>query len=295
MTVGYDGGLSWTGTGAATTADNLPVFGALAKGVVPAAGAVPAATNFLDETGAWSAPAAPTGAALTRTDDTNVTLTLGGSPSTALLAAASITAGWTGQLSITRGGTGQSTQTGAFDALAPTTTKGDLIVHDGTDNIRVAVGSDGMIPFADSGATSGVEWRYYEREVTIMNQATTLTNQPNSLDLLPAAIPGIYITRADLTNFTEVMLQIHVFVASASGNSPRIILGYSGSYTVTPGSYSDIGTSAVTCSMSATGIIRSAWIPLAVGAIGDVFIAPLSDGGNGTADPQIQGVRAFFR
>lgn len=44
-------------------------------------------------------------AALTKTDDTNVTLTLGGSPSTALLNAASIAAGWTGQLSLARGGT----------------------------------------------------------------------------------------------------------------------------------------------------------------------------------------------
>ncbi len=53
----------------------------------------------------------PTGAALTKTDDTNVTLTLGGSPSTALVNAASITVGWTGTLAETRGGTGQSTVT----------------------------------------------------------------------------------------------------------------------------------------------------------------------------------------
>ena len=43
-----------------------------------------------------------TGAALTKTDDTNVTLTLGGSPTTALLNAASITAGWTGTLALSR-------------------------------------------------------------------------------------------------------------------------------------------------------------------------------------------------
>lgn len=43
-----------------------------------------------------------TPAALTKTDDTNVTLTLGGSPSTALLAATSLTLGWTGTLADTR-------------------------------------------------------------------------------------------------------------------------------------------------------------------------------------------------
>jgi hypothetical protein len=48
----------------------------------------------------------PTGAALTKTDDTNVTLTLGGSPTDALLNAASIAVGWTGLLAAARGGTG---------------------------------------------------------------------------------------------------------------------------------------------------------------------------------------------
>lgn len=40
--------------------------------------------------------------ALTRTNDTNVTLTLGGSPTTALLAATSLTVGWTGTLADAR-------------------------------------------------------------------------------------------------------------------------------------------------------------------------------------------------
>jgi len=46
------------------------------------------------------------GAALTKTDDTNVTLTLGGTPASALLAATSLTLGWSGQLALSRGGTG---------------------------------------------------------------------------------------------------------------------------------------------------------------------------------------------
>jgi hypothetical protein len=43
-----------------------------------------------------------TPAALTKMDDTNVTLTLGGSPSTSLLAATSLTLGWTGTLADSR-------------------------------------------------------------------------------------------------------------------------------------------------------------------------------------------------
>lgn len=45
------------------------------------------------------------GAALTKVNDTNVTLTLGGSPTTALLAATSLTLGWTGLLAVDKGGT----------------------------------------------------------------------------------------------------------------------------------------------------------------------------------------------
>jgi hypothetical protein len=50
-----------------------------------------------------------TPSALTKTDDTNVTLTLGGTPATALLEATSLTLGWTGELSTSRGGTGLAT------------------------------------------------------------------------------------------------------------------------------------------------------------------------------------------
>lgn len=58
-----------------------------------------------------------TPAALTKTDDTNVTLTLGGTPATALLQATSLTLGWSGQLAIARGGTGLGTLGTALQQL----------------------------------------------------------------------------------------------------------------------------------------------------------------------------------
>jgi hypothetical protein len=69
--------------------------------------AIGASGRWLGSSGSapqWNAPAA-----LTKTDDTNVTLTLGGSASTALLNAASLTLGWTGTLGVSRGGTGTGT------------------------------------------------------------------------------------------------------------------------------------------------------------------------------------------
>ena len=55
---------------------------------------------------ALAAGGSVTPAALTKVDETNVTLTLGGTPSLALLQATSITVGWTGTLSTGRGGFG---------------------------------------------------------------------------------------------------------------------------------------------------------------------------------------------
>jgi len=64
----------------------------------------------------------------------------------------------TGTVAIANGGTGQSSQTAAFDALSPTTTKGDLIVSNGTDNIRIPVGADTYVLTADSTQASGLAW-----------------------------------------------------------------------------------------------------------------------------------------
>ncbi|MEH2627073.1 hypothetical protein V1292_005128 [Bradyrhizobium sp. AZCC 1719] len=62
-------------------------------------------------TGSIAASEITSPAALTKTDDTNVTITLGGTPTTALLKATSITVGWTGTLAVSRGGTGAATHT----------------------------------------------------------------------------------------------------------------------------------------------------------------------------------------
>jgi len=110
----------------------------------------------------WNAPAA-----LTKTDDTNVTLTLGGSASTALLNAASLTLGWTGQLAVTRGGTGLSTVTqgdllygsasNTLSALAKNTTASRYLSNSGTSNnpawaqVDLTNGVTGTLPTANGG------------------------------------------------------------------------------------------------------------------------------------------------
>ena len=65
--------------------------------------------------------------------------------------------GLTGTVAIANGGTGQTTATAAFDALAPTTTQGDMIYFNGTDNVRLAKGTAGQAIVMNSGATAP-EW-----------------------------------------------------------------------------------------------------------------------------------------
>ena len=68
-------------------------------------------------------------------------------------------AGWIGTtIPISKGGTGQTTAILAFNDLSPSTTKGDLIVNDGTNDVRLAVGTDGQQLHADSTQASGVKW-----------------------------------------------------------------------------------------------------------------------------------------
>lgn len=57
-------------------------------------------------------------------------------------------------LAIDYGGTGQTTKTAAFDALAPTTTAGDLMYYNGTDVVRLGIGTAGQGLIVNSGATA---------------------------------------------------------------------------------------------------------------------------------------------
>lgn len=63
-----------------------------------------------------------------------------------------------GVLPIVNGGTGQITAILAFNALSPLTTKGDVLTHDGTNDVRLGVGTDGYALLADSAQPTGIKW-----------------------------------------------------------------------------------------------------------------------------------------
>lgn len=98
-----------------------------------------------------TAPEWVSAAALTKTDDTNVTLTLGGSPTAALLAATSLTLGWTGQLALTRGGTGAATAADARTNLGATTVGSNLFTLSNPSAIRfLRVNADNSVSALDA-------------------------------------------------------------------------------------------------------------------------------------------------
>lgn len=97
--------------------------------------------QFPDQSGIFALVSdLPAGSALTEVDDTNVTLTLAGSPTTALLNATSITAGWTGTLAPSRGGTGASSLLGAGIV---TTTDTEALTTKATDIADTALTTTG--------------------------------------------------------------------------------------------------------------------------------------------------------
>lgn len=105
-------------------------------------------------------PSGLTGAALTKVDDTNVTVTLGGSASTALVNAASITLGWNGQLALTRGGSNASL-----------TASNGGIVYSGASALAILSGTATANQVLLSGSSAAPAWS------TATYPATTTVNQ----------------------------------------------------------------------------------------------------------------------
>jgi hypothetical protein len=96
----------------------------------------------------------------------------------------------------------------SLDSIAPTTTAGDIIVHNGTDNVRQGIGSDGQVLVADNTQPNKLKWatlqqgaKNYITYGTFENGATTGWSLFNTT--LTSKIPTGSITAgaASITSF----------------------------------------------------------------------------------------------
>jgi hypothetical protein len=108
----------------------------------------------------------------------------------------------TGTLGITNGGTGQTSANAAFNALAPTTTRGDIIYRNTTVNARIAIGTSGFY-LRSNGIDPG--WTGLT--------ATDITNQGTTTTVLHGNAAGAAafgpIVAADITNSTITFAKIN--------------------------------------------------------------------------------------
>lgn len=115
---------------------------------------------------------------------------------------------WNGNtIAIANGGTGQTSKAAAFDALSPTVAKGDLIVHNGTNNVALTAGTDGYALVADSTQTSGIKWASVggaDPNAAHVNTANTFTTGIQEIQTSTEAVklsgsPAVDATKALMT------------------------------------------------------------------------------------------------
>lgn len=96
--------------------------------------------------------------------------------------------GLTAPIAIADGGTGQTTKQAAFDGLSPLTTQGDILTHDGTNNVRLAIGTAGQV-LKVNGTGDGLEWAN-DAGTALTTQGDLLTRDGTGEVRLPIGTAG---------------------------------------------------------------------------------------------------------
>jgi hypothetical protein len=122
----------------------------------------------------------------------------------------------TGTVALANGGTGQTTKTSAYDALSPTTTKGDIEVFNGTNNVRLAVGTNTYVLTADSTTSTGIKWAASAgggSALTVKDEGSNLSTAVTSIDFVGSGVAATN-TGGDVT----------VTISGGGGSSATTVL-----------------------------------------------------------------------
>lgn len=167
-------GLTHGGTGQATASASFDalspmttlgdvIYGGTSGTNTRLAGNITATKKFFRQTGNGSVSAAPAWDTVTSTDvglgavENTALSTWAGTSNITTLGTIS-TGTWSAStIAINKGGTGQTAKTAAFDALSPLTTQGDVIYHNGTNNVRLGAGSANNV-LLSGGAGANPAW-----------------------------------------------------------------------------------------------------------------------------------------
>jgi hypothetical protein len=116
------------------------------------------------------------------------------------------------------------------------------------------------------------------------NAVYTLTNMVAAESFMNTVAGTL---KYDLTNYTQARLVMYVSTVGTAGS--KVVAKYKTTFATSDAitAFSALGTSAIEASMAVAGVITSAWVNLAAGAIGDVFLTLARIGGDGVADPVI--------
>jgi hypothetical protein len=163
---------------------------------------------------------ATSGAALTKTDDTNVTLTIGGSPTNALLSATSLALGWTGNLAVNRGGTAQTSytdgqllignSTGNTLTKATLTQGANVTITNGNGSITIAATDTNTATAADDILDGS-------------NTGTQITYAPYATNQAASASPRFYNTADNPSGSGRLNVSAYFYATRLFDNGSRVV------------------------------------------------------------------------
>jgi hypothetical protein len=223
---------------AAITAAGAPAPATVAP-IVDGTATVGVATKYAREDHIH--PRSYTAAALTKTDDTNVTIALGGTPATALLQAASLTMGWTGTLSTTRGGLG------ANNSAA----NGVPVFATGVATMTATTGT-GSVVLAVSPALTGTPTAPTAAALTNTTQIASTAFVTAAVAAGGGSVTPAALTKADDTNVT---LTLGGTPTTALLQATSITAGWTGTLSTTRGGFGVNNGSANGVPLFATGVV----------------------------------------